>query len=169
MVKAGVYLVARLAPAFADVPVWKPVVLVLGGATMLLGGWRALRLNDLKLVLAYGTVSQLGFLTLLAGTGNHDAALAAFAMILAHALFKAPLFLVTGIVDHATGTRDLRKLSESDVRCRTSPGSRPCPPPPWPPCRPCSASPRRRPPSRRCSTDPPPTGGRWSPWSRAPR
>ncbi|GGS30102.1 Na+/H+ antiporter subunit A [Streptomyces parvus] len=111
MVKAGVYLVARLSPAFADVPVWKPVVIVLGGATMLLGGWRALRLNDLKLVLAYGTVSQLGFLTLLAGTGNRDAALAAVAMILGHALFKAPLFLVTGIVDHATGTRDLRGLS----------------------------------------------------------
>ncbi|MER7746033.1 Na+/H+ antiporter subunit A [Streptomyces bacillaris] len=111
MVKAGVYLVARLSPAFADVPVWKPVVLVLGGATMLLGGWRALRLNDLKLVLAYGTVSQLGFLTLLAGTGNRNAALAAVAMILGHALFKAPLFLVTGIVDHATGTRDLRRLS----------------------------------------------------------
>ncbi|MFB6667803.1 Na+/H+ antiporter subunit A [Streptomyces sp. CS147] len=111
MVKAGVYLVARLSPAFADVPVWKPVVIVLGGATMLLGGWRALRLNDLKLVLAYGTVSQLGFLTLLAGTGNRDAALAAVAMILGHALFKAPLFLVTGIVDHATGTRDLRRLS----------------------------------------------------------
>ncbi|UZI27885.1 Na+/H+ antiporter subunit A [Streptomyces sp. VB1] len=111
MVKAGVYLVARLAPAFADVPVWKPVVLVLGGATMLLGGWRALRLNDLKLVLAYGTVSQLGFLILLAGTGNRDAALAAAALILGHALFKAPLFLVTGIVDHAAGTRDLRELS----------------------------------------------------------
>lgn len=111
MVKAGVYLVARLSPAFADVPVWKPVILVLGGATMLLGGWRALRLNDLKLVLAYGTVSQLGFLILLAGTGNRNAALAAAAMILGHALFKAPLFLVTGIVDHATGTRDLRKLS----------------------------------------------------------
>lgn len=111
MVKAGVYLVARLAPAFADLPVWRPVVLVLGGATMLLGGWRALRLNDLKLVLAYGTVSQLGFLTVLAGAGNRNAALAAVAMILAHALFKAALFLVTGIVDHATGTRDLRKLS----------------------------------------------------------
>ncbi|MBW5254080.1 Na+/H+ antiporter subunit A, partial [Streptomyces sp. P01-B04] len=69
MVKAGVYLVARLAPGFADVPVWRPVVMVLGAATMLLGGWRALRLNDLKLVLAYGTVSQLGFLTLLAGVG----------------------------------------------------------------------------------------------------
>ncbi|MET9806246.1 Na+/H+ antiporter subunit A [Streptomyces halstedii] len=111
MVKAGVYLVARLAPAFADVPLWRPVVLVLGGATMLLGGWRALRLNDLKLVLAYGTVSQLGFLTVLAGAGNRDAALAAVAMILGHALFKAALFLVTGIVDHATGTRDLRRLS----------------------------------------------------------
>ncbi|MER5846880.1 Na+/H+ antiporter subunit A [Streptomyces sp. NPDC002012] len=111
MVKAGVYLVARLAPGFADVPVWRPVVIVLGAATMLLGGWRALRLNDLKLVLAYGTVSQLGFLTLLAGVGNRDTALAAAVMILAHALFKASLFLVTGIVDHAAGTRDLRKLS----------------------------------------------------------
>ncbi|MFJ2244064.1 Na+/H+ antiporter subunit A [Streptomyces sp. NPDC087862] len=111
MVKAGVYLVARLAPGFADVPVWRPVVIVLGAATMLLGGWRALRLNDLKLVLAYGTVSQLGFLTLLAGAGNRDTALAAAVMILGHALFKAPLFLVTGIVDHAAGTRDLRGLS----------------------------------------------------------
>ncbi|MEU9317808.1 Na+/H+ antiporter subunit A [Streptomyces sp. NPDC048295] len=111
MVKAGVYLVARLAPGFADVPVWRPVVIVLGAATMLLGGWRALRLNDLKLVLAYGTVSQLGFLTLLAGAGSRDTALAAAVMILGHALFKAPLFLVTGIVDHAAGTRDLRRLS----------------------------------------------------------
>lgn len=111
MVKAGVYLVARLAPGFADVPAWRPVVMVLGAATMLLGGWRALRLNDLKIVLAYGTVSQLGFLTLLAGIGNRDIALAAAAMILGHALFKAPLFLVIGIVDHAAGTRDLRRLS----------------------------------------------------------
>lgn len=85
--------------------------MVLGCATMLLGGWRALRLNDLKLVLAYGTVSQLGFLTVLAGVGNRDAALSAAVMILGHALFKAPLFLVTGIVDHAAGTRDLRRLS----------------------------------------------------------
>ncbi|MGW2179623.1 Na+/H+ antiporter subunit A [Streptomyces sp. NPDC001732] len=111
MVKAGVYLVARLAPGFADVPLWRPVVIVLGAGTMLLGGWRALRLNDLKLVLAYGTVSQLGFLTLLAGAGTRDTALAAAAMILGHACFKAPLFLVTGIVDHTAGTRDLRRLS----------------------------------------------------------
>ncbi|MEO3974813.1 Na+/H+ antiporter subunit A [Streptomyces sp. CAU 1734] len=111
MVKAGVYLIARLAPAFADAPPWRPVLLVLGALTMVLGGWRALRLGDLKLVLAYGTVSQLGFLTVLAGAGNRETALAAAAMILAHALFKAPLFLVTGIVDHAAGTRDLRRLS----------------------------------------------------------
>ncbi|MCF2436441.1 hypothetical protein LV779_27465 [Streptomyces thinghirensis] len=96
MVKAGVYLIARLAPAFAEVTPWRPLLLVLGSATMLLGGWRALRLNDLKLVLAYGTVSQLGFLTVLAGAGRHDTAIAATATILAHALFKAPLFLVTG-------------------------------------------------------------------------
>lgn len=78
---------------------------------MLLGGWRALRLHDLKLLLAYGTVSQLGFLVVLAGAGTRDAALAAAAMILGHALFKAALFLVTGIVDRATGTRDVRRLS----------------------------------------------------------
>ncbi|MGW2343173.1 Na+/H+ antiporter subunit A [Streptomyces sp. NPDC001661] len=111
MVKAGVYLVARFAPGFADVAPWRPVLLTLGALTMLLGGWRALRLNDLKLVLAYGTVSQLGFLVVLAGDGTYDAALAAIAMLLGHALFKAPLFLVTGIVDHASGTRDLRRLS----------------------------------------------------------
>ncbi|WP_053912786.1 Na+/H+ antiporter subunit A [Streptomyces sp. TP-A0875] len=111
MVKAGVYLVARLAPAFADVTPWRPLLLVLGSLTMLLGGWRALRLHDLKLVLASGTVSQLGFLLVLAGAGGHDTGLAALALILGHALFKAPLFLVTGIVDHATGTRDLRRLS----------------------------------------------------------
>lgn len=111
MVKGGVYLIARLAPAFADHPPWRPLLLTLGAATMLLGGWRALRLNDLKLVLAYGTVSQLGFLTVLAGAGHYDTGIAAVVMILAHALFKAPLFLVTGVIDHATGTRDLRALS----------------------------------------------------------
>ncbi|NLU71096.1 Na+/H+ antiporter subunit A [Streptomyces sp. HNM0574] len=111
MVKAGVYLIARLAPAFADVAPWRPLVLVLGSVTLLLGGWRALRETDLKRLLAFGTVSQLGFLTLLTGTGSRDAALAGISMILAHALFKAALFLVVGIVDKATGTRDLNRLS----------------------------------------------------------
>jgi multicomponent Na+:H+ antiporter subunit A len=111
MVKAGVYLVARLAPGYADLEVWHPIVIALGVLTMLVGGWRALRQYDLKLLLAYGTVSQLGFLVLVTGFGTRDAALAGVTLLLAHALFKAALFLVVGIVDHAAGTRDWRKLS----------------------------------------------------------
>ena len=78
---------------------------------MLLGGWRALRQFDIKLLLAYGTVSQLGFLLVVVSIGTRAAALAGLAMLIAHALFKAALFLVVGIVDHQTGTRDLRELS----------------------------------------------------------
>ncbi len=111
MVKAGVYLVAVMAPAFANVPGWRPTIAALGVTTMIIGGWRSLRQTDLKLLLAYGTVSQLGFLVLLVGMGTKGAALAGLAMTLAHALFKGALFLVVGVVDHATGTRDLTKLS----------------------------------------------------------
>ncbi|OOB90623.1 Na+/H+ antiporter subunit A [Rathayibacter sp. VKM Ac-2630] len=111
MVKAGIYLVARLAPGFADDSVWLPVVVSVGVWTMLVGGWRSLRQYDLKLVLAYGTVSQLGFLTVAVGFGSRDAALAGLTLLIGHALFKALLFLVVGIVDHRAGTRDLRKLS----------------------------------------------------------
>ena len=111
MVKAGIYLVARLAPAFADVPPWRPLVLTVGLVTMLLGGWRALRQTDLKLLLAYSTISQLGFLTVLFGAGTRTAALAGEAMLVAHALSKSALFLAVGTVEHSTGTRDLRELS----------------------------------------------------------
>jgi multicomponent Na+:H+ antiporter subunit A len=111
MVKAGVYLVARLAPGYADLEVWHPIIVILGVTTMLVGGWRALRQYDIKLLLAYGTVSQLGFLVLVTGFGTRDAALAGVTLLLAHAMFKAALFLVVGIVDHAAGTRDWRKLS----------------------------------------------------------
>ena len=111
MVKAGVYLVARFGPAYGGDPTWRWLCLVLGGATMLLGGIRALRENDLKRVLAFGTVSQLGFLTAVLGAGQRDTAYAGLAMLLAHAVFKAPLFLGVGLIDHCTGTRDLRKLS----------------------------------------------------------
>ena len=111
MVKAGVYLVARLAPGYADLTVWHPIVIVLGVLTMLVGGWRALRQYDLKLLLAYGTVSQLGFLIIVTGYGTRDAALAGVALLLAHAMFKAALFLVVGIIDHSAGTRDWRRLS----------------------------------------------------------
>lgn len=111
MVKAGVYLVARFAPAYGTSPVWRWIVVVLGGGALLLGGYRALRQHDLKLVLAFGTVSQLGLITLLVGLGTRATALAGLAMLGAHAMFKAALFLVVGVVDAATGTRDLRRLS----------------------------------------------------------
>jgi multicomponent Na+:H+ antiporter subunit A len=111
MVKAGIYIVARMAPGFSESPYWLPLVLGLGLATMLVGGYRALRQTDIKLILAYGTVSQLGFLTMVVGLGRPDAALAGLALLLAHGLFKASLFLVVGIIDHQSGTRDIRKLS----------------------------------------------------------
>lgn len=110
MVKAGVYLVARLAPMFASYGPWRPLVLSVGLATMLTGGWRALRQYDLKRILAYGTVSQLGFMILLFGVGTPDAALAGTLLVLAHALFKASLFLVVGVIDHQAHTRDIRQL-----------------------------------------------------------
>ena len=111
MVKAGIYLIARLAPGFSQTEYWQLMIVVLGLGTMLLGGWRALRQYDLKLILAYGTVSQLGFLTLVVGLGGQEAAMAGMAMVLAHGLFKAALFLVVGIIDHQSGTRDIRELS----------------------------------------------------------
>nr|WP_297428242.1 Na+/H+ antiporter subunit A [uncultured Actinotalea sp.] len=111
MVKAGVYLVARFAPGFADVPVWQVLVAAAGTWTLVHGGYRALRQQDLKLVLAFGTVSQLGLLVLLVGLPGKATALAGLAMLGAHAMFKASLFLVVGIVDAATGTRDLRRLT----------------------------------------------------------
>ncbi|WP_433800504.1 Na+/H+ antiporter subunit A [Actinomycetospora sp. CA-084318] len=111
MVKAGVYLVLRLAPGFASDPGWRPVIAIAAGVTMLLGGIVAARQTDLKLLLAHGTVSQLGFIILLAGAGTRDAALAAVALVLAHALFKSALFLTVGVIDRCAGTRDLRELS----------------------------------------------------------
>ena len=111
MVKAGVYLVALLAPAFAGVPGWRGLLLSLGLTTMLLGGWRALRQYDVKLLLAYGTVSQLGLLLVIVSIGTRAAALAGLAMVVAHAVFKVTLFMVVGIIDRQTGTRDLRELS----------------------------------------------------------
>ena len=110
MVKAGVYLVARMAPMFAMTGNWRLVVMVIGASTMMIGGLRALRQHDLKLLLAYGTVSQLGFMMLLLGVGEYHIAEAGLVLILAHAAFKAALFMVVGIVDHETGTRDITEL-----------------------------------------------------------
>ncbi len=110
MVKAGVYLVARMSPVFADTGGWRPLILVVSSATMIVGGWRALRQHDLKLLLAYGTVSQLGFMMLLFGMGAYDLAQSGVIVLIAHGAFKAALFMVVGIVDHQIGTRDVRRL-----------------------------------------------------------
>ena len=110
MVKAGVVLIARFAPGFADAGPWRPLIVIVGGTTMLLGGARALRQYDTKLLLAHGTVSQLGLLVVLAGFGTSATTFAAAAMLVTHAVFKAPLFMVVGAVDHSTGTRDIRYL-----------------------------------------------------------
>jgi multicomponent Na+:H+ antiporter subunit A len=114
MVKAGVYLVARLAPLLADIGAWRTIVIIVSSTTMIVGGWRALRQHDLKLLLAYGTISQLAFMMLLFGTGRYDLAQAGVVVLIAHGAFKAALFMVVGIIDHQTGTRDVRKLHGFD-------------------------------------------------------
>ncbi|CAB4553476.1 unannotated protein [freshwater metagenome] len=111
MVKAGIVLMARMAPIFGDLDVWRWPVVVCGGITMVLGGARAMRQTDAKLLLAHSTVSQLGFLTILVGLGVPGATYAGVAHLVAHAVFKAGLFLGVGAIDHATGTRDIRRLS----------------------------------------------------------
>ena len=110
MVTAGVYLVARLAPVFASAPLWRPIVFTVGSVTILAGAVHALRQDDSKLMLAFGTVSQLGFMILLFGAGTSATALAGWVLLVAHAMFKAALFMVVGIVERETGTRDLRKI-----------------------------------------------------------
>ena len=110
MVKAGVYLLARLHPALAEMTLWTPIVASFGFVTLTVGTVLALRQTDLKLILAYTTVSSLGFMVFLLGLGSKYAAIGAITFLLAHALYKGALFLIAGIVDHGTGTRDIRLL-----------------------------------------------------------
>ncbi len=110
MVKAGIYLIARLAPVCIGLGVWRPTVLAVGLATLVSGGLRALRQHDLKLLLAFGTVSQLGLLVVLFGAGTADATAAGWVLLCSHALFKAALFMIIGVIDVQTGTRDVRTI-----------------------------------------------------------
>jgi multicomponent K+:H+ antiporter subunit A len=110
MVKAGVFLLARLWPVLSGTPEWFLIVSLTGLATMLIGAWIALFKDDLKAMLAFSTVSQLGLLTMLLGLGTRMAMVAAVFHILNHATFKAAMFMSAGIVDHETGTRDIRRL-----------------------------------------------------------
>jgi len=110
MVKAGLYLVARLGPAFAEVPIWSPTLTALGLATMAWGSWMALRQTDLKAVLAFSTVSQLGLIMSLLAAVEPQASGAGMLHIINHAAFKGALFLLVGIIEHEAHTRDVTRL-----------------------------------------------------------
>jgi len=111
MVKAGVFLLARLWPVLSGSEEWFWIVGGAGACTLLLGAYAAMFQNDLKGLLAYSTISHLGLITLLLGLNSPLAAVAAVFHILNHATFKASLFMAAGIIDHESGTRDIRKLS----------------------------------------------------------
>jgi multicomponent Na+:H+ antiporter subunit A len=110
MVKAGVYLLARLSPILGSTPEWEWTLGLIGLATMLTGALATLGQRDIKRVLAYSTLAVLGTLVMLIGVGTEMAAKTALVYLVAHALYKAALFMVAGNVDHETGTRDLRVL-----------------------------------------------------------
>lgn len=110
MVKAGVFLLARLWPVLAGTPEYTLIVTGVGLVTMVFGAVIALFRHDLKSILAYSTISQLGMLVMLLGFSLEAAAMAAVLHILNHAAFKAALFMSAGIVEHETGTRDIRRL-----------------------------------------------------------
>ncbi len=111
MVKLGVFLMARLWPVLSGTSEWFWLVGGAGAITLLLGGFIAMFQRDLKSLLAYSTISHLGLITLLLGLNSPLAAVAAVFHIMNHATFKASLFMAAGIIDHETGTRDIRKLS----------------------------------------------------------
>ncbi|MDF2642557.1 MAG: monovalent cation/H+ antiporter subunit [Pseudomonas sp.] len=111
MVKAGVFLMARLWPALSGTEQWFWIVSGAGACTLILGAYAAIFQYDLKGLLAYSTISHLGLITLLLGLNSPLAAVAAVFHILNHATFKASLFMAAGIIDHESGTRDIRRLS----------------------------------------------------------
>lgn len=110
MVKAGVYLLARLNPALGGDPLWFWMLSLVGMGTMVLGAWQGLKQRDIKGLLAYSTICQLGVLVMLAGQDSPYAFKALVIGITAHAFYKGALFLIAGIVDHAAHTRDMDKL-----------------------------------------------------------
>lgn len=111
MVKAGVYLVARMNETFSVINYWSEILIIFGGITMVLGAFISFGKDDLKQILAFTTVSSLGTLIFLVGIGN-EYALKAFAVFLiVHSLYKGTLFLVAGAIDHSTGSRSVSSLS----------------------------------------------------------
>jgi multicomponent Na+:H+ antiporter subunit A len=111
MVKAGIFLLARFTPILGGTPAWSYTLMIFGGITMVYAAIHALFRTDLKSILAYSTIAALGMLTFLIGLGTEAALIAAISFIVVHALYKATLFMTTGIIDHETGTRELTRLS----------------------------------------------------------
>jgi multicomponent Na+:H+ antiporter subunit A len=111
MVKAGIYLLMLFSPALGGALVWQAILVSTGLITAVMGAIFAMRRFDLKEIMAYSTVSQLGLIVALIGLGTPAALATAALYTLAHALFKASLFMVVGIIDHQAGTRDIRALS----------------------------------------------------------
>ena len=111
MVKAGIYLIARLNHAIGGTFLWQDTILVVGTITMVIAALLAFKQTDLKKLLAYSTLSVLGTLTMLLGIGSNLAIKAFFIFLVAHSLYKGTLFLVAGTIDHETGTRDVSILS----------------------------------------------------------
>src|SRR5690554_2503645 len=110
MVKAGVYLLARFAPVLGGTALWRGGLLIVGGATLLIGAYLSLRDADLKRILAYSTVSSLGALVFLLGFDTPLAAEAAMVFLIVHSFYKGALFLIAGIIEHETGTRNVTEL-----------------------------------------------------------
>jgi len=110
MVKAGIYLLLRFSPHFESNSYFHTTLLIVGGITMLFAGFHTLFRTDLKGILAYSTIGALGIIVFLIGIGTSVALTAAIVFILVHALYKASLFLVTGTIDHQTGTRNITEL-----------------------------------------------------------
>ncbi|MDY0101495.1 MAG: proton-conducting transporter membrane subunit [Lentimicrobium sp.] len=110
MVKAGIYLIARLSPVMGGTPEWRYILTITGAITMLLGAYFAYSQTDFKKVLAYTTISALGTLVLMLGIDTDISVKAAIIFLLVHALYKGALFMVAGLIDKSAGSRDLREL-----------------------------------------------------------
>ncbi len=111
MVKAGIFLLLRFTPILGNTEFWNSTLIIVGGITMLYAAIHILFRTDLKSILAYSTISALGILVFLIGLGTQTALLACLVFVIVHALYKASLFLITGIIDHKTGTRDITQLA----------------------------------------------------------
>lgn len=111
MVKAGIFLLARFFPIVGTHEIWTSTLTIIGCVTMLYGAFNSLYKTDLKAILAYSTISMLGIFVLLLGIGTPMAIKAFTVLIVAHALYKASLFMITGIIDHEAHTRDITLLS----------------------------------------------------------